>query len=421
MFFSLYTPLQLAIANVIVVDINGTGNFESIQAAIDSSIPGDTVLVLPGTYFENINYNGKNICVISSAGANSTIIDGSWPLNDIQQSVVTFRNGEDSTAVLSGFTITHGSGYYNDAGTRLGGGIICSMGSSPIIEHNIIKDNTASETTTHNGEGGGIEITSDGSNPIIRYNVIWRNKVGEGAPGWYAPGGGISIWGKCEPIITNNTIVDNDAPHGGGVGVFSGGRPIWRNNIIANNLEYGVIVTSTSYGYFYYNNVWNNTPDNYNRLVIKVGDISVDPLFVDPDKGDFRLQSGSPCIDAGDPSSPLDDDGTIADLGAFPFYQPSAVDESDNNQVPTSYKLNQNFPNPFNPTTTISYVLSKESHVELSIHNILGEKILTLVNEKQPTGEHVVLFEANNFSGGIYFYQIQAGDFISTKKMLLLR
>ncbi len=148
-------PMQLCFANVIVVDINGTGDFTTIQAAIDNAVHGDTVLVLPGAYLENINYNGKNICVMSSAGPNSTIIDGSQPQDSTYGSVVTFVSGEDSTAILSGFTIISGIGtFWEGFGgftAKIGGGIICDMSSSPIIENNIVRDNIADM-------GAGIDI-----------------------------------------------------------------------------------------------------------------------------------------------------------------------------------------------------------------------------------------------------------------------
>lgn len=147
--FMVLLSSQIVFGNVLMVDINGSGDFVTIQAAIDASVNGDTVLVQPGTYFENINYNGKNICVISSAGADSTIIDGSQPQNFKYRSVVTFVSGEDRTTLFSGFTITGGTGMRVLGGgsipSRVGGGIICDGGSSPIIEYNIIRDNTASE------------------------------------------------------------------------------------------------------------------------------------------------------------------------------------------------------------------------------------------------------------------------------------
>jgi hypothetical protein len=96
-----------------------------------------------------------------------------------------------------------------------------------------------------------------------------------------------------------------------------------------------------------------------------------------------------------------------------------SVDGKEN--VPTKYALTQNFPNPFNPNTTIKYQIPELSFVTLKIYDVLGSEIITLVNEKKPTGEYEVEFDAYGLSSGIYFYKLQAGDFIQTKKMVLLR
>ncbi len=90
-------------------------------------------------------------------------------------------------------------------------------------------------------------------------------------------------------------------------------------------------------------------------------------------------------------------------------------------QIPTEYEMQQNYPNPFNPTTIIKYALPKESYVNISIYNILGEKVVELVNEMQKAGVYKANFNASNLSSGIYIYRIQAGDFVQSKKMLLLK
>jgi hypothetical protein len=89
--------------------------------------------------------------------------------------------------------------------------------------------------------------------------------------------------------------------------------------------------------------------------------------------------------------------------------------------VPTQFALEQNYPNPFNPTTMIRYELPVASTVSLKVYDVLGREVATLVNERQEAGAYSVAFNANALSSGIYFYRLQAGNFISTKKMMLVK
>jgi hypothetical protein len=90
-------------------------------------------------------------------------------------------------------------------------------------------------------------------------------------------------------------------------------------------------------------------------------------------------------------------------------------------RVPEQFALLQNYPNPFNPSTTIKYQLAKNSMVELSVYNVLGEKVAVLVNEKQQPGSYSVRFDAAKFSSGIYFYRIKADNFMRIRKMVFIR
>lgn len=87
----------------------------------------------------------------------------------------------------------------------------------------------------------------------------------------------------------------------------------------------------------------------------------------------------------------------------------------------TSYFLDQNYPNPFNPTTNIEFRIADFGFVSLKVYDILGNEIVTLVNEEKPAGEYEVEFSAAELPSGIYFYQLKAGDYVQTKKMVLLR
>ncbi|MGQ9805769.1 MAG: T9SS type A sorting domain-containing protein [Chlorobiales bacterium] len=85
------------------------------------------------------------------------------------------------------------------------------------------------------------------------------------------------------------------------------------------------------------------------------------------------------------------------------------------------YRLAQNYPNPFNPTTNISYVLPKAENVSLKIYDVLGREVATLVNEVKAAGAYTVPFNASNLASGVYFYRLQAGSFVQTKKMMLVK
>ncbi|MDP8202537.1 MAG: T9SS type A sorting domain-containing protein, partial [Candidatus Tenebribacter burtonii] len=152
----------------------------------------------------------------------------------------------------------------------------------------------------------------------------------------------------------------------------------------------------------------------------------VDPLFVDPENGDYHLTECSPCIDAGNPNSPFDPDGTIADMGAFYYDQGTGVDEEDIQSSINNIQLS-NYPNPFNPTTTISFSIQNDSEVNLSIYNIKGQKINTLAHNEFTKGNHSVIWngidENNNLvSSGVYLYKLNVnGKFESMKKCILLK
>jgi len=95
--------------------------------------------------------------------------------------------------------------------------------------------------------------------------------------------------------------------------------------------------------------------------------------------------------------------------------------KSDNSVLPTQYKLNQNFPNPFNPSTVISYDIPKSGIVSLKIFNVLGQLVKTLVNQSQTAGTHQVTFNANSLSTGVYFYSLTVDNFTQVKKMMLIK
>jgi hypothetical protein len=89
--------------------------------------------------------------------------------------------------------------------------------------------------------------------------------------------------------------------------------------------------------------------------------------------------------------------------------------------LPSRAILEQNYPNPFNPSTTINFELPKTSHVTLTVFDVLGRQVSVLVNERKEAGVHEVNFDASGLASGVYFYRLQAGDFVQSKKFLLLK
>jgi hypothetical protein len=113
-------------------------------------------------------------------------------------------------------------------------------------------------------------------------------------------------------------------------------------------------------------------------------------------------------------------DGTIDDTLMLKN-QITNVEDQGNLILPKEYKLEQNYPNPFNPTTKIKYSIPTNDFVSIKVYNLVGEEVATLVNEEKSIGNYEVDFNAAALSSGVYFYRIQAGSFIETKKMILLK
>jgi len=101
--------------------------------------------------------------------------------------------------------------------------------------------------------------------------------------------------------------------------------------------------------------------------------------------------------------------------------QINAVDVHNSNSVPASFDLEQNYPNPFNPSTTIQFSLEKNSLVKLTVYNMLGEQVATLIDGYKNAGTHEATWNAGNMASGFYFYRLEAGNTVLTRKMILMK
>ncbi|UCC78615.1 MAG: T9SS type A sorting domain-containing protein [Candidatus Zixiibacteriota bacterium] len=480
--------------------INIPADYPTIQQGIDASTDGDTVLVHPGTYAENINYNGK-IIVIGSLFL--TTADTSYILSTIIDKnqngpVVTFIDVQDSSAVLSGFTISNSTAlhtgnmiaclrssptlrYLHITGSIdnqiSGGGLWCMNGSSPKVENVEIYGNGASS-------GGGIYCYLNSSPTFINVSIY---------DNYALFGGGIYCNYGASPTLINVKITSNEALNfGGGIECYNNSNLIMKNVLISLNSAdrgggiYGGNNFATTFtnltvtanqarqygGAFFYDNFdlmlvnsifWNNSPSEIylfdeiynssftaayndieqgqNGVLTNVnftgtinwldGNIDSDPLFSDPLNGNFRLSQNSPCIDSGNPDTSgmylpeFDLDGNPRiyngriDMGVYEW--PGVLDLTDDLYLAYDFKLTQNYPNPFNATTTIGFMISESQFVKLTVYDLLGRQVKTLLEEYRQAGVHSVTFDASHLSSGVYFYRLQAGNMIETRRMVLLK
>ena len=494
-------------------------DYATIQAGIDISVESDTILVQPGTYAENINYNGKAVILGSlflttqdTIYISQTVIDGSQ-----NGSVVTFDSGEDSTSVLTGFTITNG---YADSG----GGIYCSNNSNPKLTNLVIMNNEAYNY------GGGLTILDcsaafldeiefcdnqsgcyGGNLYISNSNIIMRNSNFTGGNA-FSYGGGIICYDSILDL-ENIQICDNNSSFG--AGIYSDGCNISLkksminsngsetgsaikginsdieiiNCIIADNacFQSGVITCSASNEVYIINSIlvnnsaqepagslfegidfifnsilYNNAePQLDTNTIVQysniqggwggIGNIDCDPIFLNPAEDDYHLQNNSPCIGAGIDEIAIDDiwyyapefdiegnprpnpTGSMPDIGAYENLLGEPQDGIYNDQLSLNNFNLSNYPNPFNPSTTINFSIQTDAEVELSIYNIKGQRIREwkIENVIHPGGQECkinsIIWNGDNdlgkkVSSGIYYYELKVnGKIQAVKKCLLLK
>jgi|GEM_PF-2916050 len=403
-------------------------DYTTINEAIDAAEPGFTIIVDDGTYNESINFDGKDITLESKYGNENCIITppGGEP-------AIILENGETSQAILDGFTITGATVqaiFIENASATIqdnliinnqmgiwylnGAGIYCSN-SSAIIENNEIAFNTEGY------HGGGIYLDNwDGE---LINNEIHHNITNAG----YGIDYGSGLCLVCSSgYVENNLIYGNDSNYvassfccystisvieynqiieNGNIGIKIVGNvmPIINNNDIYGNSLYDVYVTvedSTEVIDFQYN-YWGESTTNEMETLPFPSNITAIYDFLD------------------------DDELAFADYNNW--LNSSVVVENESIQSSLSNLQLSNYPNPFNPTTTISFSVPEERHAEISIYNIKGQKVKQLLSDQLSSGEHSVVWNGRDkndqpVSSGVYLYKlIVNGKTEAVKKCLLLK
>jgi hypothetical protein len=412
----------------------------TIQAALDASQSGDTVLVEPGDHAGPVDFLGRDVRVVSRLGAAQTRIlaSGSGP-------IVRLVNGEGPGAQLEGFTLSGGVATPEDG---VCGGALRVESAAPLIRGNIFRGNQAVL-------GGGVCLLGSGAWLI---DNLFEDNQAEMGGGLYVEGG--------EPLLQRNLFNGNralGAGYGGGAALESSGARVERNRFIANQARLGGALSlrgtspvdtlrlqrnsawgnSALFGGAYYAaycspvlegevlthstqgaGLWCNgaTPalrccDLFANLdgndlcgTDLGGNLSADPLFCDPAAADLRLATGSPCWST-----------ACGVIGAYDLDCAGLDVEEGPAARPQSLWLDPAVPNPFNPATSLTVTLAQTGSASLKVFDMAGREVATLFNGLQAAGTQSVQFRADGLPSGVYFAVLSSGQGVQTQKLLLIK
>ena len=435
-------PAQIVIEDNVFTKNEVYGLFSAQGGGISNQFPGR---IINNKFFNNYVYCEMGIA--SGGGMGTT-------------------NPMDATAqlmVISGNISSHNKTECTPSDTI--GAISAGM---QIFGYNIVVTNN---TITHNevicptdySYGAGVVLDFPDDRVILKNNIISNNYFSGGGG---CLGGGIAIW-DGDAKLYNNVISHNKATYGAGIYVVNDttlSEPDFINNTIVKN------EATVAGGGIYYDRaeptllnsiIWENyAPDGpqiaFNEGAIEVsysdiqggwvgtGNMDVNPKII---SNLCLLNHNSPCIDAGnpdamyyDPEDPfntgfalypaqgllLNDMGAYGGPGAADLYELLEGDSYAIEQQSLSVSSNEaviinNYPNPFNPQTTIQLVLPTNGFVSLKIYNVLGQEVATLVSDNLSAGSYKYVWNASNFASGIYVYRLEANGLIMDKKMVLMK
>ncbi len=412
-----------------IIENNGQPGITTLGAGI--KISGNHHRIL-NNIIRN-NHGGRGAGIAGNGVEDSLLIEGNLIENNTGYDdhcggvylggFVTIRNN-----IISGNRLENSYGW--------GGGLVI-LGTA-YMSFNIIKDNFCPSY-------GGALFVDEGGIVYMDNELIYHNSTsgsgGEGGAGVALDNG---VPGSSFVYMTNCTVVNNYSPGtlgGNAVFVDVSSFCTLKNCIISGNGD-DFYVTSGS--------GLTATYTLSEEGIAGKGNFTADPLFADTLNGNFHLKSKSgrynpvsqswvidnihsPAIDAGDSTSSYNKEpapnGNRINLGcygntiyaskSFPII--NSVKVLADAEIPKLHQLYQNFPNPFNPSTAISFSLPTQSFVSLKVFDLIGREVATLVSEELPVGTYTRQWNAESLPSGVYLYRLQAGSFTETKKLILLR
>ena len=292
--------------------------------------------------------------------------------------------------------------------TFMGGGGLYADGSTVILDMVEVDGNSA-----HSGGGLQFSICPD----VQLFGVVATNNTA------MLFGGNVYLSSCVGATLENVTIADNSCP-AGGAGLYSISTPTTVSNTIsafndggtgtANGMHFSGAATLSC------NDVYGNTGSNYGGVADPTGsdgNISLDPLFCNPAELDYRVDSNGPCAP--------DNSGGCGLIGALEAScgNTNAVDDPT---VPLAFRVDHNFPNPFNPATSIRFALPVTAHTTVVVYDVKGRLVKTLVDGELAAATHVVQWRGQDDHGrsaaaGIYFYKVISGEHSAVGRMALIK
>ncbi len=388
------------------------------------------------------------------------------------------NSGLNNTAIIDGFVVSHanddripgsnvglGGGFYNEGS---GGSGTCS----PIIRNCLIRDNEAGfgAGIFNNGSGGGnaspqitncaitenhatlggggldnFGISNGNASPILTNCVVYNNSAAQRAGGMYCWGGNT---GNASPVLINTCFINNSAVDGGGVvadrlntstGSSGTSSPVLMNSIFWGNTASGIgpqffLLGGATFNPTYSNIDLTNQTSPHILSGAGTGNIQMNPLFVNVNLGagldgewmttddGLRLQSSSPCIDAGNnsglPATDILSENRIkylaADMGAYEFDSISLLSVSENDHMAIELSAS---PNPSNQFLKLNYRISESGQVHLSLTDLNGKQVWNFSSE-QVTGNYELEIDLTSLENGVYLLELETKSWKLNKRVV---
>lgn len=417
------------LALLLCVTIKVPADYPTIQQGVTAAVSGDTVLVAPGVYNENIVFVASNngMKLISEAGPESTEIHSPSGGAVLQASRET---GLDTSTLVEGFKVTGGTGGYDGegGGVRLWGDNMTFRGniftnntanegaglylekSDAVVDGNLIYGNTSSGA---DGNGGGIFCFADYGGPyypVIKNNIIRNNHAA--AQNTMVSGGGAITIVKVNAIIENNLIYDNTADDGvGGISLFGQAyeTPVIRYNTIRDNDSIGINIRSKVNVKINYNNITGHKKYGVAYLFFVKMTIDAENNWWGSSSGPYH-----PTLNAGGTGNAATDS-----IDFTPWLSDTVAIEENAKIKNQNVKIKVS-PNPFIYSTVVSFESQQNTGQDfnLAVYDVSG-KIINSINSKNLANS--IILDGENLKSGIYFVKARIGTHTLSEKIIKTR